>query len=198
MSLSGMSVGLGNPGDDYDRTRHNFGFMVADGVRKALEHHSVPGGSCSRSRKGKDAHVWTLQLGDSRWLLVKPMTYMNLSGRPVARLARENDLQPEQLLVLHDELDLPLGTVRLKSGGGLAGHNGLKSVAAGLSSREFRRMRLGIDRPPSGSDVARYVLGRFSRGEQPHVTEAVELAVSHVLRYMEVGLDQAMQELHSR
>jgi len=197
MSFSGMIVGLGNPGDDYDRTRHNFGFLVADGVREALERNSVPGGTCTRSRKGKDAHVWTVHLGDTRWLLVKPMTYMNLSGRPVARLARENGLSPEQVLVLHDELDLALGTVRFKAGGGLAGHNGLKSVASCLASRDFRRMRLGIDRPPSGSDVARYVLGRFSKGDIPHVSAAVELAVSHVFRYMEAGLDSATQELHS-
>jgi PTH1 family peptidyl-tRNA hydrolase len=197
MSLSGLIVGLGNPGEAYARTRHNFGFLVADAVREALEGHRVPGGSCSGLRKGKDAHVWTLHLDDARWLLVKPMTYMNLSGRPVARLVREQGLQPEQVLVLHDELDLELGKIRFKVGGGLAGHNGLKSVAACLSSREFRRMRLGIDRPPAGGDVSGYVLGRFSKGEAPHVRECIDVAAAGVLRYMEAGLEKAMQELHS-
>jgi len=197
MPLSGLIVGLGNPGDGYARTRHNFGFMVADAVREAMEQQRIPGGSCSRFRKGKDAHIWTLHLGEASWLLVKPMTFMNLSGRPVARLVREHDLKPEQVLVLHDELDLELGKMRFKAGGGLAGHNGLKSVAGCLSSREFKRMRLGIDRPPAGGDVSGYVLGRFSKGEAPHVRESIDVAAAHVLRYMEVGMEQAMQELHS-
>ena len=140
-------MGLGNPGPRYAKTRHNVG---ADAVALVAERHG------QRLRPGKElALVAEFQVEGKRLVLALPQTFMNESGRSVARLVRRfkvDDL--EKLVVVHDELDLPLGTVRVKAGGGLAGHNGLRSIKAWLRSDEFSRVRIGIGKPPAGKDHA--------------------------------------------
>jgi PTH1 family peptidyl-tRNA hydrolase len=194
MSYAGLIVGLGNPGKQYERTRHNFGFMVID----HLVRHE-PGCIPLSSRSQKDFVLWEWNPGGTDpWLLLKPLTFMNLSGRAVHKVVSYRKVDPEHILVIHDELDLPLGRLRFKKGGGLAGHNGLRSIASMLSTRDFHRLRMGIDRPPAGRDVTSYVLGRFSPGERDHVDKALDLAHEGIGVYCHKGIDQAMQVIHGR
>lgn len=198
MTYSGLIVGLGNPGGQYLRTRHNFGFMLADRLRAAW---AAEGADVSAVRKVRAlAEAWDVceSGGLRRWLLAKPQTYMNLSGRAVAELSRKNGISPGTVLIAHDELDLPLGAVRLKFSGGLAGHNGLKSIAASLGTRDFVRIRLGIGRPVDSVPVVDYVLRPFFSEEQALVTEALEKAVEAVLAYCAHGFDVAVNRLHAK
>lgn len=197
MSYDGLIVGLGNPGAKYARTRHNYGFMLVD---RLVEHWSrEPGASCEmRSGKVK-ADVWEIRenYGARQWLVLKPQTFMNLSGEAVSPLLRKTGITPERVLVLHDELDLSLGTVRFKFGGGLAGHNGLKSIAAHLGTRDFARMRLGIGRPVA-AEMASYVLQSFSPDDQPVLERSLDQACDAVLDFCASGLAEATSRLHTR
>jgi peptidyl-tRNA hydrolase, PTH1 family len=149
-----LLVGLGNPGARYARHRHNIGFMAVDAVARA--HHFGPW-------RGKfSSLVSEGQLADVRVLLQKPQSFMNLSGYAVAEAARFYKLPPEQIVVCHDELDLAAGKVRIKKGGGVAGHNGLRSIAEQLGSPDFRRVRMGIGHPGEKARVTGHVLGEFS------------------------------------
>jgi PTH1 family peptidyl-tRNA hydrolase len=198
MSYDGLIVGLGNPGVKYARTRHNFGFMLAD---RLLEHWRLqPGTSCVARAARLNAEVFEVSedYGARRWLVAKPMTFMNLSGQVVGELSRKNGISAEQILVAHDELDLPIGTVRLKFSGGLAGHNGLKSVAAHLGTKDFARIRLGIARPEDGESVSDYVLRSFPPAEWELVAEALDTALEAVLQYCSQGLAAATNRLHTR
>jgi PTH1 family peptidyl-tRNA hydrolase len=198
MPYDGLIVGLGNPGAGYARTRHNFGFMLVD--RLVSHWASQPGASCeSRSLRLK-AEVWesSEDFGARRFLLVKPQTFMNLSGQVVGDLCRKNGIPADRVLVLHDELDLPLGTVRFKFSGGLAGHNGLRSVAAHLGTRDFARLRLGIGRPEDDQAMAEYVLRSFLPGELEQVGNVLSLAQDSVLHWCRDGFDAATARLHGR
>lgn len=135
---------------------------------------------------------------ETRWLVMKPLEYMNLSGRMVSVLCRRHGIAADKVLVLHDELDLALGTVRFKFSGGLAGHNGLKSVAAHLGTRDFARLRLGIGRPEHSGSMADYVLSPFSAAEMPALDEVLAFAKDAVLAYCRHGLTEATQLFHSR
>jgi PTH1 family peptidyl-tRNA hydrolase len=149
-----LLVGLGNPGTRYARHRHNIGFMAVDAVARA--HRFGPW-------RGKFASVVSDGLlGDARVLLQKPQSFMNLSGYAVAEAARFYKLPPAQIVVCHDELDLVAGKVRIKTGGGVAGHNGLRSIAEQLGSADFRRVRFGIGHPGDKARVTGHVLGEFS------------------------------------
>lgn len=198
MTYDGLIVGLGNPGPKYARTRHNFGFLLAD--RLVAHWASEPGASCEARGVRSKAEVWDVSenYGARRWLVVKPQTFMNLSGQSVGELCRKNGVTPERVLVLHDELDLPLGTARFKFSGGLAGHNGLKSVAAHLGTRDFARLRLGIGRPEGPEAMADYVLKGFLPAEWEPVGQVLEAAVTAVLQYCREGLDAATARLHAR
>lgn len=198
MSYDGLIVGLGNPGAKYARTRHNYGFMLVDLL---VEFWSRGPGATCESRPGKvKADVWDVRenFGARQWLVVKPQTFMNLSGEAVSPLLRKTGITPDRVLVLHDELDLPLGSVRFKFGGGLAGHNGLKSIAAHLGSRDFARMRLGIGRPIAAEDMASYVLRSFPPDEQPVLDRTLVQARDAVLDYCCSGLTEATSRLHTR
>lgn len=197
MAYDGVIAGLGNPGVRYASTRHNCGFLVVDALVAYWLH--APGVACS-FRDGQNAQAWDVSedYGARRWLVLKPLTYMNLSGQALARPVRKHGISPQQVLVIHDELDLPLGTVRFKAGGGLAGHNGLKSVAEILGSRDFVRLRIGIGRPPAGTPGADYVLQSFAPGERGLLQESVVVARDAVLRYCAEGLEAATRWLHSR
>lgn len=152
-----LLVGLGNPGDRYARNRHNIGFMALE--RIAHRHSAGP------FRAKFQAQLVEVQLGVERVLLLMPQTYMNESGRSVAQAARFHKIELKDIFVLHDELDLAAGKVRVRLGGGTAGHNGLRSIDACLGSREFRRVRLGIGHPGHKDAVLGHVLGDFSKAD---------------------------------
>lgn len=168
-----MVAGLGNPGDEYANTRHNAGFKAIDELARQA------GVSYWKNQLG--AEVAVVQINDAQeeggkrqLVLVKPQSYMNASGGPVSKLCREYKVAPEELLVIHDELDIPAGDVRVKVGGGHAGHNGLRSIIDKLGSRDFSRVRCGIGNPPGRMAVADYVLQQL-RGQKAEDFEATTL-----------------------
>jgi len=153
-----LLVGLGNPGARYARHRHNVGFMAVETV--AAAHRFGPW------RRKFGARAAEGILGDERALLLEPQTWMNLSGHAVAEAARFYKLAPRDVVVLHDEIDLAPGKVRIKTGGGVAGHNGLRSIAEQLGTRDFRRVRIGIGHPGHKDLVTRHVLGDFAKADE--------------------------------
>ncbi len=181
-------VGLGNPGREYEGTRHNAGYRVVEALAGVLS------ADCPfRLRRSICA---TASYAGNRVLLVQPITYMNLSGQAVAELFRQYRLDFGNLLLIHDELDLPLGLIRLKSGGGSAGHQGVQSVIDSMGSPEFLRLRFGISRPPLMQEAASYVLQRFSSPEQEMVDTAVQVAVEAVKLLIKKGPAAAMNKFN--
>jgi PTH1 family peptidyl-tRNA hydrolase len=190
--VSGLIVGLGNPGPQYTATRHNMGFLVADKLLSMF--------SGVRQVQNNDlGRAWLVSFeeGSSPWTVLKPLTYMNLSGRAVQSFLSHRPLEPEKILVLHDELDLPFGRIKFKSGGGLAGHNGLKSIAECIGSRDFHRLRIGIDRPPPKWDVARYVLAKMTPWEYEQLPAVIQTAAEAAAFFCRHGMTAAMQEYHA-
>ncbi len=185
-----LIVGLGNPGAKYEPTRHNAGFWLVDEL--ARRH-----GGALRSESKFHGEVGRLGIaGKDVWLL-KPMTYMNRSGQAVAALARFYKIPVESILVAHDELDLPPGGVKLKQGGGHAGHNGLRDICAQLG-RDFLRMRIGIGHPGHASEVTGYVLGKPSPDERVLIERAVDECIEAVPDIVAGEQQKAMHRLHSR
>ena len=185
-----LVVGLGNPGPEYAATRHNIGFHVVD-----LLATRAGGGRFSRHRTNAD--VLETRLAGRRAVLAKPRTYVNLSGGPVAGLARYFSVPVTDIVVVHDELDLGFGVVRLKRGGGEGGHNGLRSISQSLGSKEYLRVRLGIGRPPGRQDPADYVLKRFSATEAKELDLAVDLAADAAEALLAEGLELAQNRFHA-
>ncbi|WP_280234589.1 aminoacyl-tRNA hydrolase [Nocardia cyriacigeorgica] len=188
-STPALVVGLGNPGSEYERTRHNVGFLVADVLAERV------GGRFSVHKKS-GADLLTARLDGRQVLIAKPRTYMNLSGRPVAALARFFSVPATEVIVVHDELDLPFGAIKLKRGGGEGGHNGLRSVSQALTTKDYLRTRIGIGRPPGRQDPADYVLKPFSAPERKEVPVLVEQAADAVELLLRVGLETAQNQLH--
>lgn len=184
-----LVVGLGNPGPEYERTRHNVGFLVADVLAERV------GGRFAVHKKS-GADLLQARLDGRQVLIAKPRTYMNLSGRPVAALARFFSVPPTEVVVVHDELDLPFGAIKLKRGGGEGGHNGLRSVSSALTTKDYLRTRIGIGRPPGRQDPADYVLKPFSAPERKEVPVVVEQAADAVELLLRVGLETAQNQLH--
>jgi PTH1 family peptidyl-tRNA hydrolase len=184
-SLDLLVVGLGNPGREYARNRHNVGFMVADELVRRV------GGSFRSKFTGELAEV---RLDGSRVALLKPQTYMNESGRAAGAAARFFKLEPERVLAVHDEGDLDLGRLQLRLGGGLAGHNGLRSLAAHLRTQEFLRLRIGVGRPGRGDprDLADYVLSDFEPADD------AETIVARAADAVEVLLHEGLVEAQRR
>ena len=162
-----LLVGLGNPGAQYAKNRHNIGFMVLDAVQDSFP-------SFSGFRSKFQGEISEGRMGNEKVLLLKPMTYMNKSGQSVVQAAKFYKIEPDRIIVFHDELDLDQQDVRIKQGGGNAGHNGLKSLQAHLGTADFWRVRIGIGRPPHQGDVSNYVLDNFSKVEQEWVEPLVE------------------------
>ena len=183
-------MGLGNPGARYERTRHNAGVFV---IEELLDRNQV---SFKRHKSG--CVVAEAGLGSDRIVLARPMSYMNESGRPVRELVRWYKASMDHLIVVHDELDLPFGEVRIKLGGGTAGHNGLNSVAAHLGTKDFARVRVGVSRPTGRQDPADYVLSEFSASERRDLEEVVARAADATERIVEVGVERAMNEVNTR
>uniref|UniRef100_A0A7C6A0B0 Peptidyl-tRNA hydrolase n=2 Tax=Thermus tengchongensis TaxID=1214928 RepID=A0A7C6A0B0_9DEIN len=170
-----LVVGQGNPGERYARTRHNLGFMVLD--RMGLEF-----------RKKGEALLAEAEVEGEKGLFLKPLTYYNLSGQAVAPLVRFYHIPPERLLVVHDEMDLPLGRLRFKAGGSAAGNRGVASIAEAFGTEAFHRLRLGIGKPPSRERGAEYVLSPFLPEEWPVVERVLEAAKEAVLCWVREGL----------
>ncbi|MET8798447.1 aminoacyl-tRNA hydrolase [Nocardia sp. NPDC004568] len=184
-----LVVGLGNPGPAYERTRHNVGFLVADSLAQRV-------GGRFTAHKKSGADLLQARLDGRQVLIAKPRSYMNLSGRPVAALARFFSVPPTEVVVIHDELDIPFGEIRLKRGGGEGGHNGLRSVSGALTSKDYLRTRIGIGRPPGRQDPADYVLKPFSSVERKELPTVVEQAADAVELLLRVGLEAAQNQLH--
>ncbi len=189
MSETKLIVGLGNPGPDYANTRHNAGFMVVDACVESLRgsyRDKFDGVFCKTSYRGQDV-VW-----------LKPLTYMNRSGQSVQKAARFFKVPPDQILVVHDELDLELGIRRLKVGGGHAGHNGLRSIGQCLATSDYHRLRFGVGKSPHGEPAERWVLQPFARAQDREVADGVEESCRMVLDWVTDGASAVMNRYHSK
>ncbi|MEV0053332.1 aminoacyl-tRNA hydrolase [Saccharopolyspora shandongensis] len=183
-----LIVGLGNPGPRYEGNRHNIGFLVADELADRI------GGKFKAHKSG--AEVVEGRLAGARAVLVKPRSFMNLSGGPVAGAVKFYKAPPESVIVIHDELDLPFGTVRLKRGGGENGHNGLRSISKSIGTRDYLRVRFGIGRPPGRMDPADYVLKDFSGAERKELAYFIDLCADAVEALVTDGLEAAQNRFH--
>lgn len=181
-----LIVGLGNPGREFKGNRHNIGFMLVDRLAERL--------GASFGRMESKALVTKADYQGKRLVLVKPQTYMNLSGQPVSSLVRFYKVPLGNLLLVYDDVDLPLGTLRIRPEGGSAGHKGMKSTIERLGSQEFPRLRIGIDRPPGRKAAADYVLQNFSKDQAGRLPQVLDRAVDAVLSFVTEGLDTAMNK----
>lgn len=181
-----LVAGLGNPGPKYAANRHNVGFMVADALARRV------GAAFAAARKAR-AEVCEARLGvgGPRLILVKPLTFMNLSGDAVAPLAQYYGIDPENVIAVHDELDIPFGEIRIKRGGGEGGHNGLRSLSKSLGTKDYARVRFGVGRPPGRQDAADFVLKDFPKAERPEALLGIELAADAVEAIIEKGFVMA-------
>lgn len=185
-----LIVGLGNPGRQYRETRHNVGFMTLDRLAARL--------NLVYSRVQFRALVIDSRYQGSRLLLAKPQTYMNESGQAVGALVKFYKIHLENLLVVHDDVDLPLGTLRIRPGGGSAGQKGVESIIDRLGTQDFPRLRIGVNRPPGQMLAAAYVLQEFSRVEVDVLTLALDRAVEAVLAFVTQGLDKTMNQYNGQ
>ncbi len=185
-----LIVGLGNPGPQYEATRHNVGFWFVDAL---ATRHQAP----FRSELKFHGLLSRVHIGGVDLRLLKPATFMNRSGQSLGAAARYLDIPPEAILVAHDELDLTVGTARLKQGGGHAGHNGLRDIINVLGSRDFWRLRIGIDHPGDRQQVVNYVLGRPSRDDEGRIVSVLEDAESCLPDLLSGEFQKAMHRLHS-
>lgn len=181
-------VGLGNPGPEYSRTRHNIGFWCID--RIAADYH------IELSRRHRLAVIGEGVIADRRVALVKPRTFVNRSGDAVRYLSQRYSLTPGDIIVICDEMALPLATLRLRAGGGAAGHNGLKSVIDAVGSQDFPRVRIGIGRPQDGSDNISHVLSPMPEDDEAKVMEAVERSARLIECLLAEGVDAAMNRFN--
>jgi peptidyl-tRNA hydrolase, PTH1 family len=179
-----LIIGLGNPGREYRETRHNVGFMLLDRLSIKLD--------ARFTRLQSRALVATARLGDARVILAKPQTFMNLSGQSVQGLMNFYKLPIGNMLISHDDLDLPLGTIRIRPDGGSAGQKGMESVIQRLATDEFARVRLGIGRPHGQMQAPAYVLQQFSDPEMVIVSEMISRAADAVVEFIQAGLEKAM------
>ncbi len=185
-----LIVGLGNPGPQYAKTRHNIGFMVADLLAARM-------GASFKVHKRSGADVATGRLGGRPVVLAKPRTYMNESGRHVGPLAKFYSVPAGDVIAVHDELDIDFGKIRLKLGGGEGGHNGLRSIANALGTKDFQRVRIGIGRPPGRKDPAAFVLEPFNSVERGEVPTICELAADATELLVQAGLEPAQNQVHA-
>ena len=187
-----LIVGLGNLGNEYQDTRHNAGFWFVDALCKRFDVNSL---SEESKFKGSTA---TVNLGGKNVRLLKPSTFMNLSGQSVATLANFYKIESEQILVAHDELDIDPGTARLKVGGGHGGHNGLRDIILSLGNQKnFARLRIGIGHPGNAKQVANFVLKKASKTEQDYMDKAIDVCVDHIEAIVCGEWQLAMNTLHS-
>jgi len=191
MTDTWLIVGLGNPGPEYSGNRHNVGQMVLDGMAARI-------GGKFKAHKAR-AHVveGRLGIGGPRVVLAKPGTYMNVSGGPVSALARFYDVEPSRVVAVHDEIDIPFNTVKLKIGGGEGGHNGLRDISKALATKDYLRVRVGVGRPPGRMDTADYVLRDFGTAEKKELPFLLDDAADAVELLITEGLTAAQQQFHT-
>lgn len=183
-----LIVGLGNPGQQYDKTRHNVGFAVIDQLEKQLN-----------TQLSIQKHKGILGKGTvngEAFILLKPLTYMNLSGESVSEVCHYYNIEPSDIVVLYDDLDLPVGKIRLRQKGSAGGHNGIKSMIQHLGTPDFNRIRIGIDRPQPGMAVPNYVLGHFRKEEQEIMNEVIKTAANACEQWLEKPFLQVMNEFN--
>jgi len=183
-----LIVGLGNPGPRYKNTRHNAGFMALDCLADKL-------GAAFDKERHKSL-VASAQHGAEKVLLIKPLTFMNLSGEAVAAAGRNTLQEVEDLLVIVDDVHLPLGRLRMRAGGSAGGHNGLKSIIACLGTPEFPRLRIGVGSTEPGNDLRDHVLGSFTPEEWPEIKNMAARAADAALRFVEAGVERVMNEFN--
>lgn len=189
-----LIVGLGNPGPEYEQTRHNAGFWLVDNLANTL-----PGCRLQRESKYNAMLAKSTISGNEVWLL-EPLTFMNRSGQSVGALARFFKIKPEEVLVVHDELDIAPGVAKLKKGGSSGGHNGLKDITVALGTQDYWRLRLGIGHPrnqQSQQAVADFVLHRPRKEEQPLIEESIDKSLRIIPLVVEGKFDVAMMQLHT-
>lgn len=184
-----MLVGLGNPGRDYRETRHNIGFKTIDAYAALY--------GIKLNKVQNKAITGSGRVADARVILVKPQTYMNLSGQAVASLVRYYKIPLEHLIVVHDDVDLPFTTIRMRPGGGSAGQKGIASIIKMVGTQDFARLRMGIGRPPGQMDAADYVLQTFSRSETDQLPAFLQRSVEALDCYITDGLETAMNRFNS-
>jgi len=181
-----LVVGLGNPGKEYTLTKHNVGFLVVDELGKRV-------GIDIKKNKFQSSYGEGFVEGD-KILLLKPQTYMNRSGGAVFSASDFYKIPPENIIVVHDEMDIALGRIMIKPGGGSAGNNGIKTIISSLGSKDFIRVRIGIGKPDAKSDGANHVLSNFSKSESDVVEESIQTASDAVLEIVSNGLEKAMNK----
>lgn len=187
--MTRLVVGLGNPGPEYEQTRHNAGFLVVDLLGENL-----------RANYWKDeagAKVAVVRLGEGDLVLAKPQTFMNVSGASVRRLVELHEVSPEELIIVHDDIDLAPGRVLCKRGGGHGGHNGLRSVHDKLQSDAYLRVRVGVGRPPGRMDPADWVLQKLKGDALEEFEDSIPTAAQAVIHILEHGIASAMQEYNA-
>jgi PTH1 family peptidyl-tRNA hydrolase len=185
-----LVVGLGNPGRQYEGNRHNVGFRVVDELARRA------GAPAPRAKYG--AELREIELGGQRVVVCKPMEFMNVSGQAAARVAGFWKIPPSSTVVVHDEMDLPFGRLKLGTGGGAGGHNGIRSLIADLGGPDFARVRFGVGRPPAGWEGADYVLADFTRVEEKELPDLIGLAADAVEAIVTRGLTAAMNRYNTR
>lgn len=191
MSDAWLIVGLGNPGPEYEKTRHNIGQMVLDELAKEV------GGSFKKHSKASAVVVeGRLGFGGPKVILMKSLGYMNTSGGPVSAVAKFYGIGPDHIIVVHDELDIPFDTIKLKIGGGEGGHNGLRDITKALGTKDYYRVRTGIGRPPGRMDTADFVLKPFSSTEAKDLPFLISNAADATMMLVKEGLLATQQRYH--
>jgi PTH1 family peptidyl-tRNA hydrolase len=191
MTDTWLIAGLGNPGPEYSRNRHNVGQMVLDELSARV------GGNFKAHKSRAQVLEGRLGIGGPRLVLAKPATYMNVSGGPVSALARFYDVDPSRVVAVHDEIDIPFNTVKLKMGGGEGGHNGLRDISKALATKDYLRVRVGVGRPPGRMDTADYVLRDFAPAEKKELPFLLDEAADAVELLVREGLTAAQLRFHS-
>lgn len=185
-----MIVGLGNPGAEYAGTRHNVGWMLVDALAEKL--------GINEWRSREKGMVAEGRIGSEKVLLVKPLTYMNNSGECAGPLMRWYKLEPEDIMVAHDDMDIPVGTIRIRKKGSAGGHNGIKSLLQHIGSENFGRLRIGIGRPQPGWSVINHVLAKFTEEERAGIDEAIHYLLPAVECMVLEGADMAMNKFNPK
>jgi len=185
-----LVVGLGNPGREYENTRHNVGFMVIDELAKRLK--------LKNFREESLSHVYRAKIAGREIILAKPQTYMNNSGLAVVNLLEDNGIEPQEMLVIYDDLDLPLGVTKLRLEGSSGGHRGVESIVKNIKTEKFPRLKIGIGRPKNKKEVVNYVLSPFGREEEEIAQAVIKKASECVLRSLELSPQDAMEFCNRR
>ena len=179
-----LIVGLGNKGKEYEQTRHNIGFEFLDYFLDSIK--------CKPGRKNKYASYWEKSIKGRKTILIKPLTYMNLSGDAVLFFAKKYKVKPADIAVIHDDIDLPLYKVKLKFGGGDAGHNGIKSITERLKTPDFARVRIGVSKPDSKGKVVKHVLGKMSAGDREEFEKKFKSIEDFIMNFIILDYNKAV------